>query len=192
MLYIQGMSSCAVQEIVGICNFKNGKEIMVAFCKQTLGNKGDCRPNGGYSTYSYGAAKIAGNKGSYTDGLGENYVFHGVEKGNYYTSNGYASKFAAWITENKLGQVYGGDPVKNHRYHPDHLTRVFVWNPDREAVKAWWAENGGPPIKPATPKAPVVLEEAKFEQALAEVEAIIADALEDPRVALPKKAVKEK
>lgn len=198
MLYIQGMSSCAVQEIVGISEYRSPVEMMKAFCKQTLSNRGDCRPNGGYSAYGYFAHKIEGNKGAYTDGLGENYVFHGVEKykaDSYGETGGYASKFAAWITEQKLGNVHGGDPVSNHRYHPDHLTRVFVWNPDREAVKAWWAANGGPSPEAAAKRAPVVLAEADeiLAAPIMAPEAAVEEAA--PKVKMvekkPKKAVDE-
>lgn len=115
---------------------------------------------GGYSSYSYGSKPDSLNKGSYADGLGENYVFHGVEsyKGPdsiYNGENGYASKFAAFIIENNLGDVFGGKAVNNHRYHTNHWTKVFVWNPDREAVKAWW-EIRRP--KAATP--PIVIQNA--------------------------------
>ncbi len=154
MLYIQGMSTCAVQEIVGISYHKTPQDAMVHICQQTLG-KGDCAPNRGY-----GIPDLPGNKGMYCSGLGENYVFHGVEAYTYKGANnsddqvGYASRLAAFITENKLGKVVAGKKVANHRYHTEHHTRVFLWNPDREAVKAWWTKNG------PKPKASIVLPEA--------------------------------
>ena len=169
-LYIQGMSTCAVQEIVSLSVHSSPLEAMMAFCRATIGDRGDCAPNGGYTAYSYGSAN-KDNKGNYTDGLGENYIFHGVENLTPYGGNkGYASKFAAFLIENKLGNVHGGDPSRNHRYHPDHITRVFVFNPDREAVFAWWGDHKPKPIE--TPK-PVIIEAA----ALIEDANIVADAV---------------
>jgi len=141
-LFIQGMSSCLVQEIVSLGSHKTPLEAMAQFCKQTIKNKKDCAPNGGYNAYNW-SDEGSGNKGGYTEGLNEHYVFHGVEndKENYRgTKNGYASRFAAFITENNLGNVHGGDLAANHRYHTDHICQVFVWNPDRVAVFKWWAD----------------------------------------------------
>lgn len=159
------MSSCAVQEIINIAD--RPLQLMLDFCRQVLGpgNHTDCRPNGGYSLNPGWGDKANGNKGSYTEGLGENYIFHGVEKDPRYkdANVGYATAFAAFITEHKLGNVVGGDTVSNHRFHPDHFTRVFIWNPDRQAVIAWWALND-PALKTAPPakaqQPPIVLAEA--------------------------------
>lgn len=152
MCYIQGMSSCAVQEICYISDdcrnaIDSGKAIMMAFCKQTLGMRPDVEKNGGYALNNGNGNKPNGNIGSYTEGLGESYIFHGVEG---YGSKpptkltAYASKFAQFITDNKLGSVVGGEVVNNHRFHPENWVRVYIFNPDREAVKKWWSQNGGP------------------------------------------------
>ena len=157
-LYIQGMSSCAVQEIACLGYHSSPEDAMMAFCRQTIKNSPDCSKNGGYSVYTYGQTP-EGNQGHYTQGLGENYVFHGVEDSSFNT--GYASRFAKFIEENKLGVVFGGEKVNNHRYHPDHKTQVFVWNPDRAAVFAWRDAHMLPPaaLKPPVPQPPVVLPE---------------------------------
>ena len=97
----------------------------------------------------------------FTEGLGDHYIFHGVERfaggGGY--KLGYAGKFAAFITENKLGFIAAGKPQGNKRYHADHICQVFIWNPDHDAVYAWWNAH-----RPATPKpaAVVVLAEAEL------------------------------
>lgn len=127
------MSTCAVQEIVSIREEGSPESIMRKFCQKTIPSGVDCRAN------SYPSERISENVGMYTSGLGENYIFHGVEKDVYADAKvGYATAFATFITKNKLGNVVGGQSVANHRYHPDHLTKVFIWNPDREAVFDWW------------------------------------------------------
>lgn len=160
MLYIQGMSTCAVQEMVGIGGYNTPKEVLIDFCRKTIARAGDKwnRP----PEVGPGEAQ---NKGYYTEGLGENYVFHGTEGGpkggprSTLYRDFYASKLAAYIMEEKLGPCYGGDPVINRRYHPDHCTRVFVWNPDGEALRAWWTKNNPDAAKTVSPKPPVVIAE---------------------------------
>ena len=145
--YIQGMSSCAVQEIAGISSHNSSEEVMTYFCKQAL-KQDDCKSGRGYAIKKDKLAEIEGtskmeeNQGMYSEGLGENYIFHGVERdASYPCGRNAASNFAKFITENNLGDVVGGQKVANHRYHPDHKTQVFIWNPDREAVKAWWLKH---------------------------------------------------
>ncbi len=139
-LFVQGMSSCAVQEIVGLSYHNTAEDAMIRFCKQTLGTNGDCKPDQGYSKYNYGDRDtVSSNKGSYAEGLGENYIFHGPVL--YGSKGDYCAKFAAYITENKLGDVVGGQAVINHRYHSSHKCRVYIWNPDRKAVIAFWEKH---------------------------------------------------
>lgn len=167
MCYIQGMSSCAVQEIVSLSEHLSPEAAFTAFCRQTIGDATeDCKPNDGYN---YQEQKDSGNKGSYTEGLGENYVFHGTEAGcrklkhdGIYPrdNDGYASRFAAWITENNLGAVHGGDPVANHRYHSHHICRVFVFNPNRPEVFKWWNSHRPKQQAKPAPKKSMVLPEA--------------------------------
>ena len=171
------MSSCAVQEIVGVSTYLTSEECMMGFCQQVLGDKGDCLSNGGYSAYSYQRGRRNnGNIGPYTEGLGENYVFHGVEPApsnkcfpKFLGSSGYCSRFATFIMENKLGHVVSGQLVANHRYHPEHRTAVFLWNPDREAVKAWWRAHKPKPTPETVTSAPPYQQTVPEPQAQGEV-----------------------
>ena len=73
------------------------------------------------------------------------YMFHGVVKytgskdGRY--SETAAENLAKYIRRHKLGTVVGSKPAANRVNHPDHILRVFVWNPDVDAMKAWYQKN---------------------------------------------------
>lgn len=188
-MYIQGMSTCAIQEMVSIRDHSTPEEAMKAFCRQTLGDVPDVKPNGGY-----GKDNNYGNKGYYAAGLGENYVFCGVEDYHYKNENewkpkiGYASRLAAFIVENKLGHVAAGLPVTNWRYHPDHVTKAFIFNPDREAVKVWWSQHGGPTLEFMNSKIKE-WEDAQRAQAAAQPALGLANAVPIPMPAAPNDVV---
>lgn len=170
-LYIQGMSSCACQEIVGVSYMAypydpktnlngsvmkrlSGEELMVCFCRQAMGDRIDVTKEReraaktgkrmeeyfGDPEWKQGVGNL-GNQGSYAEGLGDTYVFHGpnATPGNLHTSSSGPEDFAAYIKEAGLGHLAEGIPVKNERYHPTYTVQAFVWNPDRAKLIEWWA-----------------------------------------------------
>ena len=68
-------------------------------------------------------------------------LFNGVESNitKDATPVGYGSKFAAYIKEHKLGSVVKSVKRPNRNCHPDHMDQVWVWAPDVEALRKWWA-----------------------------------------------------
>lgn len=164
MLFVQGMSSCAVQEIAMIGGCGTAEMVMHHFCRKTLGmNVVEIAANKGYglSVSDIDKGKVdydTPNKGGYAEGLGENYVFHGVEPEK---TPGYGENFAKFIEDNKLGTVARGQKVINLRYHPDHKTQVFIFNPDREAVTGWWKERIAAGFNSSGLKKPVDAKEIK-------------------------------
>jgi hypothetical protein len=137
-LYIQGMSSCALQEIVALRSHPTALDAFRQFCAQTMGTKH--KPRLG----RYGSG-VDGNIGSYTEGLGESYIFHGPVREEDHAKVCTPTMFAAFILENKLGTVAEGQKVKNSRYHPHYHVQAFIFNPDMKAVKEWWDKNEPPP-----------------------------------------------
>ena len=150
-LYLQGSSSCDMQEICMIGAHKTAEEAFVQFCKQSIGVGGD--------GHQYNGSRPTGNRGAYTGGLGETYVFHGpVDPGMYALV---APRFAAWIVEQGLGTCIAGEPKINRRYHPDHKCQTFIFHPDIPKVEAWWKarpENSLP--KPVPPPQPVIVDKS--------------------------------
>lgn len=133
-------SSCAVKYIDGLSNFsKKAKDAMLAFCRLHA-----------IPEYS-GALKAASTR---LQGISTFYVFNGaIDHGFYPGDNGeleaddYASGFAAFIVANDLGPVTASHIAVNKVYNDGHCCQIFVWTPDDDKLRAWWAEN-----KPGAPK----------------------------------------
>lgn len=140
---IYGTSSCALQELTNIRYFSDPESIMLSFCKQTLGTATeDIKADGGYAHYVYNKP-LPGNVGNYTNGLGDLYVFTGVENtwSDKEVSTTIHRRFAAWIEENDLGKITMSGLANNHRYHSTHWSRAYIWIPNRAKVFAWWKAN---------------------------------------------------
>lgn len=110
---------------------------MEQVCKQTI-PAGVDNVRGGWANDT---PAMEGNAGRYAQGLGDCYIFLGVEADveTNERSYGYASRFAAFIEEHELGVVARGQKVFNTRYHPTYKTQAFIWNPNREKLVAWWS-----------------------------------------------------
>jgi len=78
------------------------------------------------------------------------YIFTGVERNeaNHDAYVGYASAFAAYIKQHRLGKVVKSDVESNHRIHPELFDQVFVWSPHHANLKKW--------VKKHVPDLPVV------------------------------------
>lgn len=116
---------CAIQEIGGLCNHRNCPEdAMRAFCEQNLAKPvryGTCagRSHSLYSFYLFTAAV-----------------------GAAYDTNTYGHQFANYIKTHGLGEVWESKWVVNTAFHPDHGNQVWIWTPDLDAIKKWWAARG--------------------------------------------------
>lgn len=78
----------------------------------------------------------------------------------------YGPEFASLIEDNGLGVVICTDVVQNPLYPPPHMVRMWIWQVNNEAVKAWWEANS-----------PGVLERrAAFEASSAAAKAVTEEA----------------
>jgi len=53
----------------------------------------------------------------------------------------YGSKFARFIKKEKLGKVVTLPKKPNSLNHPDHIVQMWLWSPDVEALRKWYAKN---------------------------------------------------
>jgi hypothetical protein len=118
-LYLNEMTSCAIQEIVGLSDYTKPEEAMQKFF---------------HLFYVTGKNKYAWQT------LGGHYVFVGVEKitdDEDDASVGYAEPFYQLIRTEGLGEVKKGPLAVSRPYHLNHLVRCYLWSPDEAALQAW-------------------------------------------------------
>ena len=53
----------------------------------------------------------------------------------------YGTEFAAYIVEHKLGKIVTLPKIKNKKHHPDTYCQVWLWQPDQEAMEAFYNAN---------------------------------------------------
>jgi hypothetical protein len=53
----------------------------------------------------------------------------------------YGPNFKKFILANKLGKVVQTVTRNNRRNHENHFLKVYVWAPDEDKLRAWWAAN---------------------------------------------------
>jgi hypothetical protein len=56
----------------------------------------------------------------------------------------YGQKFAAFIKDNGLGDVWESPARVNQAFHSDHSNQVYIWMPNHNAVFEWWERNREP------------------------------------------------
>ena len=120
---------CAAMEMYGMGTLDDPKAHLLSVCQQIYPDQS-----------RYGMADLQGQPHAH-------YVFHGVvkykdgTKPDYRYSATAPTNLARYIRLNKLGKVRGSAAEWNRRNHPDHLVRVWVWTPDPENLKKWFAKN---------------------------------------------------
>lgn len=125
--------SCAIQEIHGLKWFQgNPKGAMVSFCKANLG-----RPV---------VWKIVDPSGNDKGAPGALFSFYFFSGPIYKGKTSYGEQFAAFINQERLGNLVTTPAMINKAYHPDHANQIWIWMPDLKALTAWWEKN-----KPTTP-----------------------------------------
>lgn len=117
----QKTSCCAINDIDRLQDHKNAKDAMIAFCQQALLTP----PKFGVYT-------------GVRDEIFSFYLFTAAVGPSY---RPYGQEFHDFIIENKLGDVWASPLRPNKAWHPDHSNQVWVWMPDKDAIKKWWAEN---------------------------------------------------
>jgi hypothetical protein len=110
---------CAIQEIGGLSNHPDARDAMIAFCKT-----------------NFAAPVKFGTANARADTLYSFYLFTAATGSPYYKP--YGSNFAKFIRDNKLGRVWASPSRKNEAFHSDHENQVWIWMPNRLALKSWW------------------------------------------------------
>lgn len=131
-MHIKNTSSCAIQDISGLCTHATPEDAMISFCQQSIlqrpkfGRGGGLgRENAVFSFYVFSAA------------VGTRY-------------KPYGQAFYDFIVKHNLGTVWQSPRRPNKAWHPDHENQVYVWMPDYAVLKAWWSVND-PAKQPVAP-----------------------------------------
>ncbi len=132
-MYIEhGISCCAIHEIVSLGDHTNPTNAMKAFCSNLWGR----------GRYTYGGVdrNLLAEPHSF-------YLFSGVERYKVSEEDDdddyrpeaikYASAFAKFIKENKLGRVRSSVGRYN-RNHPTHWVKAYIWAPDGKNLREWY------------------------------------------------------
>jgi hypothetical protein len=124
-MIMKDTGTCSFQEIDELRGHVTPEDAFVAFCKQNIDkkpsfkNQGICRPNSLYGYYIFSSP--VENDGT-----------------KYYPDLVNGEDFAKFLIKHKLGDVWEGPTRPNEVFHPDHSNKLWVWNPNKAAVKAWW------------------------------------------------------
>jgi len=91
--------------------------------------------------------QIMYGRGDLGNEIYSHYIFHGVVKyregslPDHRYSDTAGTSLARFIRMKKLGKVVGSQPEWNRVNHKDHMVRVWVWTPNPDALKKWFAKN---------------------------------------------------
>lgn len=121
-MVITKTSCCAIQDIDRLSDHKDARSAMRAFCDQAL-----------TSPPIFMGPTDRGR----TDEISSFYLFTAVVRKGLT----YGEDFYQFIKDNDLGEVYQSPTRPNKAWHPDHHNQVYVWMPDKNALKRWWKEN---------------------------------------------------
>lgn len=131
-------ASCGVKEIDGLSSIDSAIEAMREFCEIVF-----AKPNNFFlSNFVKEPEPLMYCYYLFTAAVYDQKAFTNKVTGKLSRLySPYGDEFAAFITENKLGQLFGGEAIHNKSFHPDHSNKAWLWAPDREALKAWWKKD---------------------------------------------------
>lgn len=139
-LKIFNSQSCAVSEIHNLAAYEgNPKAAVESFCQQQVVTHGldfkgfTAQPKTLFAFYMFNAPVYPK-----TPSTSRSKPLAPPYKDNY------GEQFARYILENKLGSLTETPVAWNVVFHPDHGNKVWLWQPDRDALVAWYK-----PIKDA-------------------------------------------
>lgn len=140
---------CALREFFDIKDCGSPHNTLVEFCKLIKNYKGDIADPGAFILFS-GIESITTTECTCSEAELETYGCECTSGRDAEEPVGYGSALAAYIKEHKLGTVVGSPAKFNTRNEPTHSDRVWVWAPDFENLKVWWAANRTAPRKRST------------------------------------------
>lgn len=125
------INCCGIREISSLSYYRGPKAAMIGFCDQVysrlLGNPPHTYMSNDNSNFRYAVFSQAGARGAY------------------------GQRFAAYITENNLGEVI--ETGRHVNPNSGNQLKVFVWTVDHDAVKLWMKEVKDKDAKAAAKKA---------------------------------------
>lgn len=124
----QFVGSCALGSIERFGDLKGIGEVLKQFCKETLGEKCSYAPN--YSKLQCFYVFTAGPEVPSTAPGGSHHSKNHWPK--------YGTELAAYIVDNKLGEIATLGPKKNEKFHSTSTAQVWIWSPDQKAMESWW------------------------------------------------------
>lgn len=146
-MYLYDTHCCGIQEIDNLSTHMDGRDAMRSFCSKTFGApikfKGvQAVEHTPYSFYMF--TEAVNLDGTPRVAWGGGAADYGVA-------------FKQFIETNNLGKVFQSEYRKNKTFHPDRAVRVYIWEPNVDALRAWWTleQKGGytpevedPPYEP--------------------------------------------
>ena len=136
-MHVNPSLSCAFANIEGIGSYSNPVQALLTFCKSQLFISTNASPfltkktelhflePTCFYSFSAGPEVPRGTPGS--SGHSKKWVRYGTE-------------LAAYIQENKLGEIATIGPRENKRYHPGCNCQVWLWHPDKDALFHWFTQ----------------------------------------------------
>jgi len=117
---------CAIAEISGLASERSPETAIKKILR-------DLNKTSYYSSYFYDDEDKSDRKPA---GI---YLFSEVTNANNSDKLkvGYGKKFAAYIRRAKLGAVVASHAASNHRNHPDHNVRAYLWTPNLTTLRKW-------------------------------------------------------
>lgn len=139
-------SCCAITEIAEMQEHDSPKEAMLSFCNKVIVNNrytGKLKSNlGGFYIFA-GVERVTNPKiKTFRNGeeQGDEYYFSGDEI-MYPVKIRYASEFAAFIRQYKLGDLKASPARPNTLNHPEHIVRCWIWSPNEKTLLQWYQRN---------------------------------------------------
>lgn|SRR3990167_642174 len=114
-------SCCAITDIDHLSAHLTPKDAMVSFCQQALLD-----------------LPRFGKDVGVQDQIFSFYLFTAAVSPSH---RPYGQDFYRFIIDNNLGEVWQSPLRRNKAWHPDRSNQVYVWMPDHDAIKTWWAAN---------------------------------------------------
>ena len=138
-MYIENSESCcAVKEIYDLRDHDgDSSKAMLEFCclQRIYGGDGELSLASFY-LFS-GVERFIGNPYPKPEGKSK----WQIDEWKDLIKKRYASKFAKFIRENKLGRVVTLPGAPNRLNHPKHIVKVFLWTPNVEALTKWYQQH---------------------------------------------------
>lgn len=137
-MVLNSTQCCALQEIHGLGLLGSAEEALIAFCSLAIPNP---------PKFHDGYVGRVGELSSFYFFTGA-VTYDGAKAGGIHRKSDYpyAREFMNLIRREGLGEVWESPIRVNKAFHTGNSNQVYVWMPDNERLKAWWAKKQKKPL----------------------------------------------